>query len=162
MGHFWDGSRYGTFAHDLAGSIKSPDPNPIENLWRIIKLRVSKPRRNLTSLEEMKKVVRHRHCELVILARGSEYRYKFEGSRIPLLIEYGRYLISSFTSLLYRMLSALSTTSRLLLEVVAHVSKLSRWRKLLGKLPVLALPVWIQLAYLEKSRPQPTFLHSHF
>lgn len=56
------------------------------------------------------------------------------------------------------MLSTLSTTPRLLLEAVAHAFKISRWRKSLGKLHVLALSRSVKsLAYLENLFHSPLF-----
>lgn len=64
------------------------------------------------------------------LCRSTDiYSWGGRGPPIPHLKEYGRFLPHA----------ALSTTPRLLLEVVAHVFRISRWRKSLGKLPVLAL-----------------------
>lgn len=72
---------------------QSPDLNPIENLWRIIKLRVSARRHQIHSVEDMEqaismewellKVEDYRRCiesmprrvELVIKARGGSIKY---------------------------------------------------------------------------------------
>ena len=74
---------------------QSPDLNPIENLWRIIKIRVSAQRHRIYSLEEMEKVIEeewdklteedfrkciesmHRRCKLLILARGGAIKYQY-------------------------------------------------------------------------------------
>ena len=67
--------------------------NLIENLWQIIRIRVSAHRHRIHSFEEMKKVMKkelnrlteedfrkcieriHRRCELHILARGGSIKY---------------------------------------------------------------------------------------
>ena len=72
---------------------QSPDLNLIENLWRIIKIRISAQRHRIHSLEEMQKVIQEqwdklteedfckyiksmpKHCKLVILARGGSIKY---------------------------------------------------------------------------------------
>lgn len=72
---------------------QSPDLNPIENLWRIIKLRVSAQRHRIQSLEQMKWVIEEewnkltvedfhkciesmpKRCKLVILAKGGAIKY---------------------------------------------------------------------------------------
>ena len=72
-----------TKLHELTGSI--PDLNPIENLWRIIKIRVNAQQHRIHFLEEMKKVTEedfrkciesmHCRCKLLILARGGSIKY---------------------------------------------------------------------------------------
>lgn len=72
---------------------QSPDLNPIENLCRIIKIRVSAQRHRIHSLEEMLKVIQKewdkltvedfrkciesmpKRCKLVILAKGGSFEY---------------------------------------------------------------------------------------
>ena len=93
-----DGARYHTSKMTTAycrriGLIQSPDLNPIENLWRIIKIRVSAQRHRIHSLELMKKVIKEeweklteedfraciesmpKRCKLVIEARGGSIKY---------------------------------------------------------------------------------------
>ena len=72
---------------------QSPDLNPIENLWRIIKLRVSGRRHRIHSVDEMKRAIQEeweklteedfrkciesmpKRCRLVIKARGGSIKY---------------------------------------------------------------------------------------
>ena len=72
---------------------KSPDLNPIENLWRIIKVQASAKCHRIRSLESMKEVIKEeweklmeedfcewknsmpKRCKLVILARGGSIKY---------------------------------------------------------------------------------------
>ena len=72
---------------------QSPDLNPIENFWRVIKIRVSAQRQRMHSLEEKKKVMQeewnkltekdfrkciesmHQRCKLLILVRRGSIKY---------------------------------------------------------------------------------------
>jgi hypothetical protein len=72
---------------------QSPDLNPIENLWQIMKMRISKRRHHITSIEEMERVIREewekltprdwrncvesmqRRCKAVIRAQGGSIKY---------------------------------------------------------------------------------------
>lgn len=72
---------------------QSPDLNPIENLWRIMKLRISNRRHLIRNLQEMEAVLQEewdnltpadwrrciksmrKRCELVIKAKGGSIKY---------------------------------------------------------------------------------------
>jgi transposase len=72
---------------------QSPDLNPIEHLWRIMKLRISKRRHLINNLQEMEAVLQEewdkltaadwraciesmrRRCELVIKAKGGSIKH---------------------------------------------------------------------------------------
>jgi DDE superfamily endonuclease len=72
---------------------QSPDLNPIENLWRIIKLRISKRRHRIRNIKEMERVIREewdkltpadwerciksmqKRCRLVIMTKGGSIKY---------------------------------------------------------------------------------------
>jgi transposase len=43
---------------------QSPDLNPIKNLWRIIKLRISKRRHRIRNIKEMERVIREKWDKL--------------------------------------------------------------------------------------------------
>lgn len=99
-----DGARYHTSKHTMQWIEKagfwlikwppySPDLNPIENLWRIIKLRISKRRHLIHSIEELERVLKEewdrltpddwrncilsmkKRCELVLKAKGGSIKY---------------------------------------------------------------------------------------
>jgi hypothetical protein len=77
----------------MSWSAQSPNLNPIENLWRLIKLRISGRRHRVHSVEEMKRVIEdewnnltpedfqasiesmQRRCQAVIKARGGMTKY---------------------------------------------------------------------------------------
>jgi Transposase/DDE superfamily endonuclease len=72
---------------------QSPDLNPIENLWRIIKLRISKKRHRIHNIKQMEEAIREewdnltptdwegciksmqQRCRLVIKAKGGSIKY---------------------------------------------------------------------------------------
>jgi len=72
---------------------KSPDLNPIENLWRIMKLRISKKRHRIHNIKQMEEAIREKRdnlthtdwegciksmqqrCRLVIKAKGGSIKY---------------------------------------------------------------------------------------
>lgn len=71
---------------------QSPDLNPIENLWRLIKIRISDRRHRIRTVEEMKDAIKeeweglteedfckyiesmHKICKLVIKAKGDSIK----------------------------------------------------------------------------------------
>ena len=82
--------RVGTIRMDWPA--QSPDLGLVENLWRIIKVRVSAQRHRIRSLESMKEVIKEewekltedfraciesmpKRCKLVILGRGGSIKY---------------------------------------------------------------------------------------
>ena len=85
-------------------SAQSPDLNPIENLWRIIKIRISARRHQIHSIEAMKKAILKKwetltkkdfrkciesmpkRCQLVIKAKKSSIKYWLYSSYLA--IEY--------------------------------------------------------------------------
>ena len=71
---------------------QSPDLNHIENLWRLIKIRVSERRHRIRTVEERKDAIKeewerltedfrkcvesmHNRCKLVIKAKGGSIKY---------------------------------------------------------------------------------------
>ena len=72
---------------------QSPDLNPIENLWRLIKIRISQRRYRIHTIDEMEQIIQEewnalkptdwkkitesmsKRCELVIRAKGGAIKY---------------------------------------------------------------------------------------
>ncbi len=102
-------------------SVQSSDLNPIENIWHIIKIKISAQRHWIHSLEEMEKVIQEKWdklmeknsckcietmpkcCKLVILARNGSIKYYY------LVIKVGcSYFIEKFEKTITKFLWGLA------------------------------------------------------